>query len=156
MFLTPEGNDLFLRALYRFVQFAPWRYWDPEIVASALGLLEGSVERTTSAMAVRSRQMGIAFENLFRQAPPSNYEEKLNLSKMRDLLRLATEFHPEYLRCAEHIFSNLLIVYSSLPTLQEVRQWRIVAMCSHSSNRPSSGASRVLGRRWNIPNCSST
>ena len=114
MFLTPEGNDIFLRALYRFVHSTPWRYWDPEIVASALGLLESSVERTTSAMAVRSRQMGIGFENLFREAPTSTYEEKLNLSKMRDLLRLATEFHPEYLRCAEHIFSNLLIVYWSV------------------------------------------
>jgi len=114
MFLTPEGNDIFLRALYRFVYSAPWRYWDPEIVARALGLLEDSVGRTTSAMAARSRQMGIGFENLFRQAPTSSHEEKLNLSKMRDLLRLATEFHPEYLRCAEHIFSNFLSVYWSV------------------------------------------
>lgn len=114
MFLTPEGNDIFLRALYRFVHLAPWRYWDPEIVANALGLLETSIDRTTSAMAIRSRQMGIGFENLFRQAPTANYEEKLSLSKMRDLLRLATEFHPEYLRYSEHIFNNLLIVYWSV------------------------------------------
>lgn len=114
LYLGVEGGDIFPRALYRFVRSAPWRYWDPEIVANALVLLETSAERTASAMAIRSRQMGIGFENLFRQAPTANYEESLSLSKMRDLLRLATEFHPEYLRCAEHIFSNLLIVYWSV------------------------------------------
>lgn len=114
MYLPEVGSDIFLRALYKFVLAAPWRYWDPEVVTNALQLLENSVERTASAMSVRSRQIGIGFENLFRQARASNYEEKLSLSKVRDLLRLATEFHPEYLRCAEHIFSNLLTVYWSV------------------------------------------
>jgi hypothetical protein len=114
MYLTADDNDIFLRALYRFVNSVPWRYWDPEIVANALEVLENSAERTASAIAIRSRRMGIGFENLFRQTPTANYEEKLSLSKMSDLLRLATEFHPEYLRCAEHIFSNLLIVYWSV------------------------------------------
>jgi hypothetical protein len=68
-YLAAEDSDIFLRALYRFVQQAPLRYWDPELVAEALELLEASVERTASAMALRSRQMGISFENLFRQAP---------------------------------------------------------------------------------------
>lgn len=120
-YLAAEGNDIFLRALYRFVHSAPWRYWDPEVVAYALEILENSPERTASAMTVRSRQMGIGFENLFRQAPTASYEDKLSLSKMRDLLRLATEFHPEYLRCAEHIFSNFLIVYWSVLRKGDVR-----------------------------------
>ena len=113
-YLSGEGNDLFLRALHRFVRSAPWRYWDPDVVAAALGVLDRSVERTASAISVRSRQIGTGFENLFRRSPTAGYEEKLNLSKIRDLLRLATEFHPEYLRCAEHIFSNLLTLYWSV------------------------------------------
>lgn len=118
----PEGeNDLFLRALYKFVRSAPWRYWDPEAVTNALGVLENSVERTASAFSARSLQIGIGFENLFRRPPTAAHEEKLSLSKVRDLLRLATEFHPEYLRCAEHIFGNLLTLYWSVLKRGDVR-----------------------------------
>jgi hypothetical protein len=120
-YLSGEGNDLFLRALHKFVRSAPWRYWDQDVVDAALGILDRSVERTASAMSVRARQVGIGFENLFRRSPTAAYEEKLNLSKISDLLRLATEFHPEYLRCAEHIFSNLLTLYWSVLKRDDVQ-----------------------------------
>lgn len=110
-YFPSETADIWYRALFRFVDSIPWRYWDPEVVDNALKILESSGNRTITALSTWSRQINIGFDNLFRQAPTSKHEENLLQDKARDLLRLATEFHPEYLRCAQHIFANLLITY---------------------------------------------
>ncbi|MDQ3802258.1 MAG: hypothetical protein M3416_00145 [Acidobacteriota bacterium] len=110
-YLPSEADEIWARALSKFVTAAPWRYWDPPTVEQALNVLENSAERTQDAITFWSRELGVGVDNLFRNAPAAEYEESLDVTKPRDLLRLATEFHPDYLRCAEHVFANLLAVY---------------------------------------------
>jgi len=110
-YLSADAPDLWLRSLSRFASVPPWSYWDAELLRSALEILEISAERTVSALEAWAGRIGIGFENLLRPAPTSYYEESLTDDKPQDLLRLATEFHPEYLRCEEHIFTNLLTLY---------------------------------------------
>jgi hypothetical protein len=102
-------------ALYPFVEECPWRYWDDDTLHEALSLLERDVSRTFDAINVRTAALDRGIENLFRQSQVVLYEDVLshNVSP-RELLRLATEFLPEYLRWAEHIFGNLLQVLWSV------------------------------------------
>lgn len=109
--LSTDTPDLWLRSLSRFASVPPWSYWDAELLRSALEILEISTDRTVSALEAWAGRIGVGFENLLRPAPTSYYEESLTDDKPQDLLRLATEFHPEYLRCAEHIFTNFLTLY---------------------------------------------
>lgn len=102
-FLDENINEDWGMILSRFALKSPWTYWDKNIVNEALNILEIETERTIEAFNLRSNDIGIAIDNLFRLSPALVYEESLDASKSRDLLRLATEFHPEYLRHNEHI-----------------------------------------------------
>jgi hypothetical protein len=113
-FLSENTNNDWGMILSIFAIKSPWTYWDSNIVDEALKILEIDVERTIKAINFRSNDIGIAIDNLFRLSPALLFEESLNTDKSRDLLRLATEFHPEYLRHNEHIFGNLLILYWSI------------------------------------------
>ena len=110
-YFSSEVDNVWPRVLYRFVHSAPWRYWDPNVIESSLEVLENSVERTVSAISAWSREIGIGFDNLLRKSATSDCEESLGLDTAHDILRLSTEFHPEYLRCAQHIFANLITIY---------------------------------------------
>lgn len=110
-YLSADMPNLWLSSLSRFASTPPWSYWDTELLRSALKILETSADRTVSALETWAGRIGVGFENLLRPAPTSGYEEGLTDDKPQDLLRLATEFHPEYLRCTEHIFTNLLTLY---------------------------------------------
>ena len=48
------------------------------------------------------------------------YEDSLDSARSRDLVRLSTEFFPEYLRWAEYVFGNLLELYWALEKRGEV------------------------------------
>lgn len=113
-FLSENTNEDWGTILSRFALSSPWTYWDENIVIEALSILEIENERTIDAINFRSNEIGIAIDNLFRLSPALAYEESLDAGKSRDLLQLATEFHPEYLRHNEHIFGNLLSVFWSV------------------------------------------
>ncbi len=111
----PEGvSQDWGMILSRFALNSPWTYWDKNTVNEALNILEIEVERTIEVINFRSNEIGIAIDNLLRLSPALTFEESLDASKSRDLLQLATEFHPEYLRHNEHIFGNLLSLYWSI------------------------------------------
>ncbi|MFN0138524.1 MAG: hypothetical protein ACKVQW_00370 [Pyrinomonadaceae bacterium] len=112
-FLDSTNSDWAL-ILSSFATKQPWTYWDESTVQIALTILEQDVDRTLDAIALRSRRIGIAFENLFRLSDALIYEETIDSSKASDLLKLSTEFHPEYLRINEHIFANLISFYWSV------------------------------------------
>lgn len=109
--LGADRRDVWPLVLERFVRESPWRYWDPSQVDTCLEILETSPERTFDALSLWSAKLGLGFGNLFHKSPTVGHEEGLTDMRARDLVRLATEFHPEYLRCAEHVFSNLLVPY---------------------------------------------
>jgi hypothetical protein len=113
-FLPQLPNNDWGMVLSVFALKSPWTYWDSNVVDEALKILEIDVERTTKAFNFRSNDFGIAIDNLFRLSSALIYEESLDTDKSRELLRLATEFHPEYLRHNEHIFGNLLSIYWSV------------------------------------------
>ncbi len=110
-YLPETADAVWPRALSPFVDKTPLTYWDPEVVRNALSILEESANRTTAAIAAFSRQIGIGFDNLLKTAPASHYENHLSENSGSDILRLTTELHPEYLRCAQHIFANLITPY---------------------------------------------
>ena len=110
-FLDSTVDPVWPQVLARFAEIRPWTYWDPQALDMALSVLEQSPERTFQAISIWSRRVGIGFESLLRLAPIALREESLSLDKTPDLFVLANEFHPEYLRCCEHIFINLLVVY---------------------------------------------
>lgn len=111
LYLRVDADKNWARALSVFVRSRPWRYWDEATLSKALAVLENSVERTAEAITHWARQIGTGVDSLFKTSAAADYEEALDVNKPRDLLRLATEFHPDYLRCAEHCFSNLLTIY---------------------------------------------
>ena len=110
-YLPLDADENWARALSVFVRSRPWRYWDENTLSEALTVLEHSVERTAEAITEWGRQISTGFDSLFKMSAAADYEEALDVNKPRDLLRLATEFHPDYLRSAEHSFSNLLTIY---------------------------------------------
>jgi len=110
-YLPSSVDPLWLRVLSKFTSDVPLRYWDKEIVEKALAVLELDNRRTIDALAEWKNRVGISFDYLLRRAPVERFEEDLSTSKAPDLLRLANEFHPEYLRRCEHIFTNLIILY---------------------------------------------
>ncbi len=108
----PSGVDsVWPCTLSRFTQARPWSYWDPATFEKALELLEGSKERTLLAISTWAHSVNLGFDNIFRKAPISDHEEFISESDSADLLRMATGFHPEYLRYAQQIFANLLTPY---------------------------------------------
>ncbi len=113
--LLPAAPPAFLKmALWSFVESRPWRYWSCATVEQCLGILEASVTRSVEALNERARDVGAAFENLFRPSPTWSSEEPLSSARHRDLVRVATEFHPEYLRLIEHILGPSIVPYWSV------------------------------------------
>lgn len=113
-YLPPDAEDIWPRTSSRFVAHAPWRYWDAETVDACLDILERSVERTAAAISAWSAELGTGFEGLLHPAPAHAHEISLRSDRPGDLVMLATELHPEYLRRTEHVFGNLLTVYSGV------------------------------------------
>ncbi len=101
-FLPSPVSSQVIGTLVPFVSERPWRYWDSEIVAAALTLLENDTARTIEAIKIRGIAVNRGVENLFRPAPIILIEESFDHKQSRGLIRLATEFLPEYLRLAEH------------------------------------------------------
>jgi len=103
--------DLWPRVLSVFARSAPLKYWSPQVLDAALTVLETDKARTIKALSEWRSRIGVGFDYLLRPAPTEAYEESYSTSAAQDLLRLANEFHPEYLRRCEHIFSNLIVLY---------------------------------------------
>jgi hypothetical protein len=113
-FLPPSPSPQIIGALWPFASDQPWKYWDSTTVKVALSLLEQDKARTVAAIRNRGVALNRGIENLFRPSPVVFFEESLDHTQSRGLIRLATEFLPEYLRWAEHIFGNLIEVYWSV------------------------------------------
>ncbi len=110
-YIPASSSLLWLRLLSKFTQDAPLRYWDKEIIEKALFVLEIDTQRTLNALSVWKNRVGIGFDYLLRRASIEKYEDELSTQKASDLLILANEFQPEYLRRCEQIFTNLIILY---------------------------------------------
>ena len=132
-YLPSSIDPLWLRVLSKFTNDIPLKYWDKEIIEKALTVLEKDNRRTLDALLAWKNRIGIGFDYLFRRASIEKYEENLSVSKAPDLLLLANEFHPEYLRRCEHIFTNLIILY-----------WAVSKKGSVQGNFDITGASDVL------------
>lgn len=131
--LPSSVNPLWCRVLSKFTGDIPLRYWDEETVTKALSILELDNGRTIDALTEWKNRIGIGFDYLFRRASIEKYEEELSTSKAEDLLLLANEFHPEYLRRCEYIFTNLIILY-----------WAVLKKGSVSANFDIAGAIPLL------------
>jgi hypothetical protein len=110
-YISSSNPSGWFRLLSKFAQDAPLRYWDREIIEKALSVLEIDPQRTVNALTTWKNRVGIGFDYLFRRAGIEIYEDELSTQKASDLLLLANEFQPEYLRRCEHIFTNLIILY---------------------------------------------
>ena len=108
--LPNDGSSFAFGLLRKFVVERPWRYWDLGTVEAALTLLERDTARTLAAFDRCAGEMDRGLENLMRPGPLAVEEQAIH-QHARDLVRLATEFHPEFLRITEHVFGNLLAVY---------------------------------------------
>ena len=101
-------------ALLPFARERPWRYWYRDIVELALNCLEENKERTFDAIVARNLAIDRGIENLFRPSKTVDFEEPLSQGQTQGFVKLATEFFPEYLRWAEHIFGNLAELFWSV------------------------------------------
>lgn len=110
-FLIDTVQPIWLRVLSNFTRNAPLRYWDRVAIQKGLEVLEADKQRTLEALAEWKNRIGIGFEYLFRRATIERYEENLTTTKSSDLLLLANEFHPEYLRRCESVYTNIITLY---------------------------------------------
>jgi len=132
-YLPSSIDPFWLRVLSKFTNDIHLRYWDKEVIDKALLVLEKDNYRTLDALLAWKNRIGIGFDYLFRRASIEKYEENLSVSNAHDLLLLANEFHPEYLRRCEHIFTNLISLY-----------WAISKKGSVHGDFDITGASSVL------------
>jgi hypothetical protein len=132
-YIPSSIDPLWLRVLSKFTNGIPLRYWDKETIEKALTALEKDNRRTLDALSAWKNRIGIGFDYLFRRATIEKSEENLSTSKAPDILALANEFHPEYLRRCEHIFTNLIILY-----------WAISKKGSVQGKFDITGASAIL------------
>lgn len=106
------SGDYSPMALSPFVEDAPWRYWDEDVMQEALGLLETDKVRSREAMTVRSGAICRGVDNLFGFSAVRKEEDSLfSVPVSVALIRLTSELIPEYLRVVEHVFGNLLQVF---------------------------------------------
>jgi len=110
-FLPENVNNIWPKTLSLFTRSAPLRYWSIQVLETALGVLEQDPTRTIKALSTWKGRIGVGFEYLFRPAPIELFEEGYSAPSGEDLVRLANEFHPEYLRRCEHIYTNLIVLY---------------------------------------------
>jgi hypothetical protein len=113
-YLPENVNPIFPCALSRFTTHTPSIYWKRNTVDLAIAALENSSERTCQAINKNKRALDIAFANILRRSATSCLEETLDSNKSNELLMLSTDFHSEYLRFAQHIFSNLISLIWSI------------------------------------------
>jgi hypothetical protein len=110
-YIPPESASGWFRLLSKFTGNTPLRYWDKEIIEEALKILETDPQRSVNALRTWKKRIDLGFDSLFHRASIERYEDALSTHKTSDLLILANEFQPEYLRRCEHIFTNLIILY---------------------------------------------
>ncbi len=110
-YLSPSVDPVWLRILSNFTHNIPLRYWDKPVVQKALEILDMDKQRTIQALVEWKYRIGMGFENLLRRASVEKYEDGLSTAKSSDLILLANDFHPEYLRRCEHIYTNIISLY---------------------------------------------
>ncbi len=110
-YIPASSSPLWFRLLSKFTSDTPLRYWDRKIIEKALSVLEIDTHKTVAAVMVWKNRIGLGFDYLLRRASIEKYEDDLSTQKASDLLVLANEFQPEYLRRCEHIFTNLIILF---------------------------------------------
>jgi len=120
-YLPAPVPDLWPRVLSTFTRSPPLKYWSPQVLDAALAVLENDRARTIGALSEWRGPIGIGFDYLLRRAPTEAHEESYSTSAAQELLRLSNEFHPEYLRLCEHIFSNLIVLYWAILKRGDVR-----------------------------------
>lgn len=133
-FLPAECSPM---ALKPFVDEAPWRYWDEEVVQEALGILEADKDRSRAAMTFRSGAVGRGVDNLFGSfAVPQEDDTLFGVSVNAALIRLMSEYLPEYLRLVEHVYGNLLQVFWTVATRGGLnRQFDLRGAVDHLSRK---------------------
>jgi len=109
--IPPTSDALWFRVVTAFVRDAPLRYWDKARLRQALDILEADPKRTAEALSGRERELGVGFELLLLQSPATGDEGAISSFSIANVQRLATLFHPEYLRYSEHVFGNLIVIY---------------------------------------------
>ncbi len=120
-YLPSSVNPVWFRVLSKFTKDIPLRYWNKDTIEKALSILEFNDHRTVEALLQWKNRVGIGFDYLFRRSSIEKHEEDLSTLKAPDLLLLANEFHPEYLRRCEYIFTNLIILYWAILKKGSVR-----------------------------------
>lgn len=106
--VPPSISRQSLLALRPFVDASPWCFWSHERVGATLEVLEKDVARTYSAVETRRVAIARGLDNLFRPSPIASQDAGLDHGKPNELMRMATEALPEYLRVTEHVFGNLV------------------------------------------------
>lgn len=91
-----------------FVEDAPWRYWGDRSADLALSLLERDVPRSITAVVARAGAIDRGIDGLFRHSARGPDEGSRNADSAGEVVTLATEWVPDYLRLTEHVFGNLL------------------------------------------------
>lgn len=107
------ANSMFLwhSVLLPFITKEPYRYWDTEAVRIAAAALDRDKDRTSAALRVWRREHAVAWDLLFVPSPAARDEGSISGITVDSVSRLATVYHPEYLRYCEHIYRNLLVLY---------------------------------------------
>jgi hypothetical protein len=104
-------SDSELLAFRHFVELVPWRYWSNDQAEYAHRLLRKDFDRSERAIRGRGSSLNIAFNTLFALGSFDSSEESLDHNRAAEMVAVATELLPAYLRWTEHIFGNLLEVY---------------------------------------------
>lgn len=113
-YLADDSDEGMLPALARFAGEVPWRYWRAETVDAALALLERDHQRTLAALRARGEVVARGIDGLLAPSQIWSREDSLYEGSFTDASVLLLEFHPEYLRVAEHVFGNLICLYWSI------------------------------------------
>lgn len=104
-------SDSELLAFRHFVELVPWRYWSTDQAEYAHRVLRKDVDRSERAIRGRANSVNIALDTLFTLGSFDLSEESWDHSRATEMVTVATELLPAYLRWTEHIFGNLLEVY---------------------------------------------
>ena len=104
--IAQENDSPWLHALSLFALDEPWTYWDEEAVGLTFELLCKKPEISVASMHAFKDMLGRAIANIRIGTPRGDFEFPAWDWKQPEILRLAHEFNPQYLRVAEHIFGN--------------------------------------------------
>lgn len=81
------------------------------MLVESLQILEDDVARTLQGIQARRKAIDRGIDSLFRISETVWTEEPLSGGTSRTLVRLFSDFFPEYLRWTEHVFGNLVEVF---------------------------------------------